>query len=175
MAENKWGDWEHCHPPADRTAHTSQAAMFYLLQVIVRPFLLLLPPQKSVNASFNGAVATQKSAIANKTNIKWGKSQRQSIIQTSHNTQSCPSIISSPKHPMFQPNGFVVLGGANTMSSKPTNVVFLWNCWSLGVLSVYVSVVGFVGLEPGGSGREGRTKMDKKKGWVRWVLRRCCW
>lgn len=137
VAGNKWGGCEHCHPPADRTAHTSQAAMFYLLQVIVRPFLLLLPPQKSVNASFNGAVATQKSAIANKTNIKWGKSQRQSIIQTSHNTcRSSPSHISSPKHPMFQPNGSVVLGGANTMSFKPTNVVFLWNCWSLGVLSV---------------------------------------
>lgn len=53
-----------------------EAAIFNLLWVIVRPFLLFLSPQKLVSASFNGTMATQKSDIANKTNIKRDKSQR---------------------------------------------------------------------------------------------------
>lgn len=53
------------------------------------------------------------------------------------------------------------------MSFKPANVVFLWNCWSLGVLSVYVSVVGFyrVGARrkwEGGEGKNGQKKKKKK-------------
>lgn len=41
------------------------------------------------------------------------------------------------------------------MSFKLAEVIFLWNCLNWGVSSVYVSVVDFIGLEPGGIGRDG--------------------
>lgn len=54
-----------------------EAAVFNLLWVIVSQAISFISiPQKLVSASFNGTMATQKSDIANKTNIKRDKSQR---------------------------------------------------------------------------------------------------